>query len=124
MAKTDVKKFIEKVQADKKLQEKLEQAGKDYQGDRRDLKAVVVQNILPIAEEEGLHFSADEYLEGITAKSGKQELSLDDLDEVSGGVGNVQVEGTGGDITIIDRSVNYYFVFAGADMDTVKKIIN
>jgi predicted ribosomally synthesized peptide with nif11-like leader len=126
MAKTDVKKFIDKVQENAELQAKLEQAGKAYQGDRGDLKTVVAQNILPIAREEGFSFTAEEYLECLTAKRGKQELSLDDLDEVTGGVGNVGIgdSNVGGDITIIDNSVNYYFIFAGADMDTVNAILS
>lgn len=134
MAKKNAEQFIEMVNNDKELQEKLAQKGKEYQGDKNDLEAVVQQSILPVAEELGLAFTAAEYLECAREQAGKKnapkrgKLSEDDLDLVVGGVsGDVNMQGNvNGDMVVVDQSVNieqnYYFVFPGASSDAMKEL--
>ena len=134
MAKKNAEQFIEMVNNDKELQEKLAQKGKEYQGDSSDLEAVVRQSILPVAGEMGLAFTAAEYLECVREQAGRKsvpksgKMSEDDLDLVVGGVsGDVNMQGNvGGDMVVVDQSVNiqqnYYFVFPGASSDAMNEL--
>lgn len=73
MAQENAKKFIEKVNADEALRNRLEDATKDLEGDAMAAK------IVAIAEAEGLPFTAEEYTMEMT------RLQDEDLDNVAGG---------------------------------------
>ncbi len=134
MAKKNAEQFIEMVNRDKELQEKLAQKGKEYQGDSSDLEAVAQQSVLPVAEELGLSFTAAEYLECVREQAGRKsaqkrgKLSENDLDQVVGGVsGDVNMQGDiGGDMVVVDQSVNVqnYYVFPGASEDVLRALFS
>ena len=110
--KKGLNEFIDRMKADKDLTERLLKADAEYTGDRQDIYQVVRINILPIAEEEGYSFTAEEYVNEIQARMGNQRqeglLSDDDMDAVAGGTEDVNLEGAtiNGDLIIIDESVN------------------
>lgn len=130
MSKRNAEKFIEEVRCNGELQEKLTKMGDAYQGDRKDLASAVRQNILPVAKEMNLPFTVEEYVECVKGQSQNRELTEEELNQVVGGVGNVDMSGseTGRDVTIVDQHVeyhetkNYFFIMPGADEDTLRAL--
>lgn len=126
MSKRNAEKFLEEAKQNKELQKRLTQLGEAYQGDERNLESVVKQNILPVAEEMNLLFTVEEYMECVRGQIRNRELSEEEMDQVVGGVGDVNMpeSETGGDVTIIDqhKEYNFYFVMPGAAPDMLKKL--
>ncbi len=87
--------FLEKVADNAELQEKLEKIGADYQGDQKNLRVIVANNILPTARSLGYDFTIEEYLDCVRRAISEPEkeaaeseqLNDDDLDQVVGGIG-------------------------------------
>lgn len=88
MAMTDVKEFIEAVDADQELQHKMRLAGERYQGDPEDIDRIIKENVLPFARELGLHFTEEEYMQFLDGDKSSAKLDEDDLDMVVGGQGD------------------------------------
>lgn len=87
MSRENVKKFYELVQEDAVLAQELERLNSEIQLETSDfarLKEIVSENILPLAQERGLEFSADELLEHANAEYMK--LDAEELLDISGGV--------------------------------------
>lgn len=80
----DVQKFIEKLKTDEELRKKLESAAKNYTGEKTP-EAVFENLVQPIAKEAGFSFTADECRE--YENSQVQNLNLDEMEQVAGGVG-------------------------------------
>ncbi len=89
MAKENVMKFEEQVMKDEKLQKKLEEATKAYQGDTADEKAVFEAVIVPVAKEAGLEFTFEEAAEAQKAAM-DGEIDLKEMKAVAGGIANRQ----------------------------------
>lgn len=94
---SNVERFEELLRSDEALQEKMRSATEAYEGDKADECAVFEAVVVPLAAEVGLPFTFEE-AKGVVAES--EELDLDDLDEVAGGVSFcLAVGGSGGTST-------------------------
>lgn len=80
---SNVERFEELLRSDEALQEKMRSATEAYEGDKADECAVFEAVVVPLAAEVGLPFTFEE-AKGFVAES--EQLDLDDLDEVAGGV--------------------------------------
>lgn len=115
--KKELAEFIDRMKTDKDLQKRLSDAADNYNGNHNNAHETVQQTIIPIAESEGFHFSAEEYLERLTEeikhKTANKKIDDDELFGVAGGVNDVDLSDskTDGDILIVDRHTeehNYY----------------
>ena len=87
MSRENVKKFYELAENDMELAQKLASLDSEMAleaSDLANLKAIVKEKIIPLANEKGLDFTADEMVDFANEKY--IQLSEDDLLEVSGGV--------------------------------------
>ena len=84
MAKENVMKFEERLMKDDEFQKRLEEAVKAYNGDQTDEKAVFDAVIVPLATEEGLTFTFEEFSEVRKAVS-DGELDPKEMKAVAGG---------------------------------------
>ena len=85
MAKENVKKFYEKLESSKELQEKLVKAQESYTGDKEDTSAVLEEVLLPIAKEAGYDFTAEELKAAERELAQEKGISEEELENVSGG---------------------------------------
>lgn len=88
MAKGDMIRFRELLNADTEFQEKLMKAADAYTGEQNE-KAVFEGLLLPLAQEYGLTATYDEFREYVSAFTAKvdSELSEDELAQIAGGKG-------------------------------------
>ena len=80
----NIQKFIDTIQSDEALQEKLTAAGKVYDGDQT-AEAVFDKLIAPVAKDAGYNFNWDDFKEYINNETKK--LDLDEMEMVAGGDG-------------------------------------
>ena len=85
MAKENVRKFYEKLESSKELQEKLVKAQESYIGDKADREAVLETVLLPIAKEAGYDFTISEYKNAQREAMAEKGMSEEELENVSGG---------------------------------------
>ena len=85
MSQENARKFMELLNRDEGLQEKLTTAKKAYTGDKTDERAAFETIVAPVAKEAGYEFSYEE-LESLTKSSGDDELSEDELAFAAGGM--------------------------------------
>lgn len=79
----DTKRFIELLNTDETLRDKLKSAAEKYEGEQ-DPETIFQNIFLPIAEEAGCHFTWEDFQEYVM--QGTKELNLDEMDKVAGGV--------------------------------------
>ena len=84
MSLEKAKEFLELINTDEKLQEKINEAAKAFTGDKKDEKAVFDAVIIPVAKEAGYEFSFEDAAE-IVKDAGEGELSEDELKKAAGG---------------------------------------
>ncbi len=72
MAGENVQNFLSRVREDQELQKQLRQIGETYQGESRNLKVIIANNILPTARKLGYDFSIEEYVSYINQYSRKR----------------------------------------------------
>ena len=92
MKKDNVKGYLELVEKDNSVKLKLKEKLDNYKGDMADTKDMTQQVIIPIAKDLGFSFTAEEYIKYLEDSSKNYELSDDDLFQVAGGTGDVNVE--------------------------------
>lgn len=115
-----LEKFIEKMRQDEALQKRLNEAAEAYTGDVNNAEETVRQTIIPIAEEAGYRFSAEEYVARVKSevqhKLANREMDEKELCTVVGGVGDVDVSGSdvNGDVTVVDQSVTVTNIYVAA----------
>lgn len=110
MSKENVKRFVDLVRADKKLQEMMKNFQEECKDEQVDIDDAIDKIIISEAEKRRLLFTVEEYKEYVRRNFEKRELDDDSLGMVVGGVsGDVTVNNPKGDVTIIDSSVNYYY---------------
>ena len=85
MAKENVRKFYEEVSKNKELQKKLMEVQKNYSGNKEDRDSVVKECVIPIAKEAGYDFTAEEVLAVDKENALQQNISEEELENVSGG---------------------------------------
>ena len=85
MATENVKKFYEKLESSKELQEKLVKAQESYTGDKADKEAVLETVLLPIAKEAGYDFTAQELKAAEKELAVEKGISEEELENVCGG---------------------------------------
>ena len=126
MKKDNVKGYLELVEKDNSVKLKLKEKLDNYKGDMADANDMTQQVIIPIAKDLGFSFTAEEYIKYLENSSKNYELSDDDLFQVAGGTGDVNVENNNvdGDVNIIDNhtETNYYFVFPGASQEALAEL--
>lgn len=111
--KKGLQQFVDKISEDSALRERLQKAADGYEGDKTNMEAMVDSTIIPIAEKEGYVFSASDYIiylkKEVERRLANTAVSDDELFAVSGGVGDVEINGdTTGDVTIIDQHEEYH----------------
>ena len=85
MAKENVRKFYEEVSKNKELQKKIIEVQKNYSGNKEDRDTVVKECVIPIAKEAGYDFTAKEVLAVEKENALQQNISEEELENVSGG---------------------------------------
>ena len=85
MAKENVRKFYEEISKNKELQKKIMEVQKNYSGNKEDRDSVVKECVLPIAKEAGYDFTAEEVLAVDKENALQQNISEEELENVSGG---------------------------------------
>jgi len=86
--KEDLKNFIELIKNDESIKIKLEEAGKNYEGEQTE-EAAFNSIVVPIAKEAGYDISFDDMKQSI------QEIDLDEMGQVSGGAKEEPAGGLG-----------------------------
>lgn len=113
LKKGKLQNFINEVNNDPDLQERLHSAAENYNGDKTNIEKVVENTIIPIASEMGYKFSAAEYIDYLKKEVDHRLANIaipdDDLFKVSGGIGTVDMQDSeaSGDVTIVDASRTY-----------------
>ena len=82
----NVQKFIDLLQDDASLQEKLQAAIQNYSGEQT-VEAVFQSVLQPIAEEKGFYFTSEDLQEFIKEKTDDSMMSKDELKQIAGGTG-------------------------------------
>ena len=106
----DFQKFIDLLQTDTELQEKMKAASENYTGEQTQ-EALFQNLVIPAAEEAGFQFTWDDFLEYVEQeKEELRGLELDEMDQVAGGFDGVGVTacigpgiGLGG--SVVDKRV-------------------
>ena len=81
----NVQKFVELLQTDAAVQEKIKTKAENYAGDQTE-EAIFRDLVAPAAEEAGFQFSFEEYKEYRDyLAQGTQSLDLNEMDQVTGG---------------------------------------
>lgn len=75
---TELQKFWDMMKADENLRKELEERVKNYTGEPSE-KAIMEAVVIPLAQEHGLMFTGNDYVEAV------QELSQDEMAQVAGG---------------------------------------
>lgn len=118
MSVENVHRFMEETRKNAVLQAKMKEAGQN--SGKAGFKEMFEIMIRPFAEEMGLPFTLEEYLEFLKPQTSKETLSLEEMEGIVGGAGNVEVN-AGGDVTIIDQSHN---TFNGPDMSFLNYLVD
>lgn len=104
MSMQNVERFIKETEQNEKLQERMKAAMEKCCTGGGGPDRLFEEAVRPFAEELGLAFSEEEYRDFLKEHAQGQELSIDGLDAVTGGIGDVGVEGTDGSVTVVDQS--------------------
>lgn len=106
MSMQNVERFIRETEQNEKLQERVKAAMEKCRTGGGGPDRLFEEAVRPFAEELGLAFSEEEYRDFLKehAQEQGQELSIDGLDAVTGGIGDVSAEGTDGSVTVVDQS--------------------
>lgn len=121
MSVQNIARFMEEVEKNAKLQARIKAAAEAGGCGAKENRNLFEKLVRPFAEEMGLVFTEEEYREFVKNRTSEQQLSCEDLDRVTGGVGSVSVQGTGGDVTILDQSQN---VMYGLDTSFIKYLVD
>ena len=104
MSMQNVERFIKETEQNEKLQERMKAAMEKCRTGGGGPDRLFEEAVRPFAEELGLAFSEEEYRDFLKEHAQGQELSIDGLDAVTGGIGDVGVEGTHRSVTVVDQS--------------------
>ena len=120
----DVEKYVELLKTNEAMREKLEDAAKNYTGEKTE-EAVFRNLIQPAAKEAGLSFTEEEYKSYFS--NNIETLDLDEMDQVAGGTmgGGVgitvcaQKMGVGIGGTYSDDGSNICVILGYGDTDSI-----
>lgn len=121
MSMENVKRFMEEAEKNSGLQERMKTAAESCK--KSAPQEMFEKMVLPLAQEMELAFTVEEYMDFLKGQMPREEngLSMDELDAVVGGIGGVDIDGTGGNVTVIDNS---HIVNNGPDMSFMYYLID